>query len=94
MNPIWFGFLFNFDSSSCAAGNISALCVIGAEKVFSARSCGPLAMATEPLRPEVSTANIKGSEFWWLLLFFMFGNFSEIFVFAAVKLVFDLLFFA
>ena len=42
------------------AGKISALCFIGAEKVFYARSFSPSAIATEPFRPEVSTASIKG----------------------------------
>lgn len=42
------------------AGNISALCLMGAENVVSERSSSPSAMATEPIRLEVSTANISG----------------------------------
>ncbi len=43
------------------AGKISALCLNGAEKAVSASMRSPIAIATEPIRPDVSTDNIKGS---------------------------------
>jgi len=42
------------------AGKISALCLIGPEKAVSASNFSARAIATEPIRPDVSTANIKG----------------------------------
>ena len=42
------------------AGKTSELCLIGPEKVVSASIRRPVAIATEPILPDVSTANIKG----------------------------------
>lgn len=42
------------------AGKISALCLMGAEKVVSASIFSPNATATEPILLEVSTAKTKG----------------------------------
>ncbi len=43
------------------AGNISALCFIGPEKLDSASRFLPVASATEPILPDVSSANTRGS---------------------------------
>jgi len=43
------------------AGKSSALCLIGPEKAVSASIRSPIAIATEPILLDVSTANIKGS---------------------------------
>jgi hypothetical protein len=50
------------------AGKISALCLMGAEKVASARIFSPSAIATEPILLDVSTAKTRG--FW--VIFFVF----------------------
>ena len=42
------------------AGKSSALCLIGPEKAVSASIRSPIAIATEPILLDVSTANIKG----------------------------------
>ena len=42
------------------AGRISVLCLIGAEKVVSARIFSPRAIATEPIRLDVSIAKTRG----------------------------------
>ena len=43
------------------AGNISALCLIGPEKLDWASRFLPLASATEPILLDVSSANMRGS---------------------------------
>ena len=50
------------------AGKISALCLRGAEKVVSSRIFLPMAIATEPILLDVSTAKIRG--FWFIITFF------------------------
>lgn len=50
------------------AGKICELCLIEREKIFSASIFFPMATATEPILPEVSTANING--FCIIYLFF------------------------
>jgi len=50
------------------APNISALCLIGAEKVVSASNFGPRASATEPILLAVSSANMSG----WVVIFLVF----------------------
>ena len=52
------------------AGKSSALCFIWPEKVSSAFSCGPVAIATEPALLEVSTANIK--DFFIIIVIFSY----------------------
>ena len=42
------------------AGKTSELCLIGPVKAVSASIHRPVAIATEPILPDVSTANIKG----------------------------------
>jgi hypothetical protein len=61
MCSIWQGFRPRRLSSAEMAGKISELCAIGAEKTVSASSWGPRASATEPILPDVSSANMRGS---------------------------------
>lgn len=59
------------------AGKISALCLIGVEKVVSARSFSPSAIATEPIRLDVSTANISGFGVIGVVLRGVFNGFFQ-----------------
>ena len=49
------------------ASNISALCLMGAEKVVSASNFPPSASATEPILLAVSSANMRGSVVMFLV---------------------------
>ena len=63
MCSICLGLRAMFLSRAETAEKISALCLIGPEKAASESICSPSAIATEPVLPEVSTANIKGFGF-------------------------------
>ncbi len=58
------------------AGKTSELCLIGPEKAVSARKRWPVAIATDPILPEVSTANIKG----FFAINFLNGCIFEVFL--------------
>ena len=79
---IWSGFLLKRCRMSLMAGKISALCLIGAEKVVSARIFSPRAIATEPILLDVSTAKTRGS--WFIFCFFEYLCFVKR-LFLAVK---------